>query len=136
MSESGTKLADELIPELLHFNHALPAESCGENPALVAEVLEMAHTSVPDRFERIRAVVALRDGHRADTEAHALKGTFLAIGADVLAATRQRLIGLGVSSQWADVDSTVGFMVHEWTHLRRALERYRRTLRIQQPGAY
>src|SRR5205823_13671461 len=70
-------------------------EACGDDPRLISEVVGLMLKSTPVRLERLEAAIAAGDGRRVSWEAHALKGAFLAVGAEALAAACQELMALG-----------------------------------------
>ena len=57
-------------------------ESCGGDPALVAEILGLMLEETPGRLDRLGEAIESADGRRLYREAHALVGSFLAIGAE------------------------------------------------------
>ncbi len=64
------------------FDPEVLLDSCGDNPALIREILGMALTSISERLERIQAAIAAGDGRKVAWEAHTLKGVFLTVGAE------------------------------------------------------
>ncbi|QEH31595.1 Signal transduction histidine-protein kinase BarA [Aquisphaera giovannonii] len=79
-------------PEL---SAATLAESCGNDPEVTREVLGLMLEDVPARLEGLREAVEAGDGRRVAWEAHGLKGAFLTVGANALAAACQELTAAG-----------------------------------------
>jgi two-component system sensor histidine kinase/response regulator len=122
------------IPGGPAFNPELLVDSCGGNPDLIREVLGMTLKEIPARLERIRAAIAAGDGRSVAWETHTLKGVFLTIGADALAATCQTLMGLGERAEWAGIESSFRLVNNQRDRLRCDISRYLESLKPDAPG--
>ncbi len=123
--ESGPDVAVDHPRVLADFNREILFESCGGDPALVREILDVAIGGIPDHLRRIRSAIAARDADRVARELHALKGTSLTVGAEVLGDACQRLKKLGEHGEWADAESSSRLMDGQWDRLRHEIEDYR-----------
>jgi CheY-like chemotaxis protein len=109
-------------------------ESCGNDPGLIADVLGMMLKGNPARLERLRAAVATKDGHQISWEAHALKGVFLTVGAETLAAACQELMSLGESANFPAIEALSRHVRDRWKEMEEGATRYLETLRAADAG--
>ncbi len=93
-------------------------ESCGHDPKLVSEVVGVMLKDTPARLDRLEAGIAARDGRQVSWEAHGLKGIFLTVGADTLAAACQHLIALGDHGDFATIDTLYPVIRDQWNRLQ------------------
>jgi PAS domain S-box-containing protein len=103
-------------------------ESCGDDPGLIAEVLGATLEGTPGRLDRLEAAIAAGDGRQVSWEAHGLKGTFLTIGAETLAAACQELMTLGERGDLAAVEAAYRPVRNQWDRLKDEATRYLATL--------
>ncbi len=116
------------------FDPEVLVDSCGDNPALIREILGMALTGISERLERIQAAIAAGDGRKVAWEAHTLKGVFLTVGAEALADACQTLMGHGKRDELGIAESSFRLMNDRWDHLRREVHRYLETSMTDPPG--
>jgi CheY-like chemotaxis protein/nitrogen-specific signal transduction histidine kinase len=105
-------------------------EACGNDPGLIAEVLGSMLQGTPGRLERLEAAIASRDGRQVSREAHALKGTFLAVGASPIAAACQELMTLGELGNTAAIEAAYRPVRELWEGLAEEATRYLETLPV------
>ena len=106
------------------FSTEALAESCGNDPILEREILEVMLQAVPDQLDRLAAAVAEGDGRRAAWEAHDLKGVFATVGAEHLAAASAELMSLGERGDPAAMKAAHGPVSGLWTRLAEEARRY------------
>ncbi|WP_296947507.1 Hpt domain-containing protein [uncultured Massilia sp.] len=63
------------------FSHAMLCDAADQDPALVAELLDVFLRTTPGRVARLRAGVAARRAAAVAQEAHGLKSTLALLGA-------------------------------------------------------
>jgi CheY-like chemotaxis protein len=108
-------------------------ESCGHDPILIREVLQLMLRDIPPRLERLQAAVSARDDLQVAWEAHGLKGAFLTVGAEALARTCQDLMSMIENG----ISTTIG-MVHQpiqdqWGSLETEVLQYLESASLSQP---
>ena len=97
-------------------------QSLGQNPELIREVICVALRHIPERLERVRKALASQTIHVLTAEAHALKGVFLTIGAEPLAASCQQLMKCGERGETVQIGTEVNLIQEQWARLRQELE--------------
>jgi CheY-like chemotaxis protein/HPt (histidine-containing phosphotransfer) domain-containing protein len=93
-------------------------ESCGDDPALISEVVGLMLKGTPARLDRLAAAITAKDGRQVSWEAHALKGAFQTVGAEALALACQELIALGERGDFPTIESTHAGVRDQWDRLR------------------
>ncbi len=88
--------------------------SCGWDADLVRELLAITLKTTPSQLDRLRAAVRLEDGPRVAREAHALFGTFLAVGAEALAADCGELERRAEGGDLAGIGPIVAEVFERW----------------------
>src|SRR5262249_16997608 len=103
-------------------------ETCGSNPRLIREILELLLKGTPGRLERLEAAIAAGDSRQTYREAHGLKGAFLTAGGEALAETCQALITLSDQGDRAALEETHRRLPGQWDQLREEALRYLESL--------
>jgi two-component system, sensor histidine kinase and response regulator len=110
------------------------AESCGNDPRLISEVVGLMLKGTPKRLERLEAALTAGDGRQVSWEAHGLKGAFLTVGAEILAGACEELMALGNLGDFKAMDGVCHHIRDEWERLREEATRYVESLAIPGPG--
>jgi CheY-like chemotaxis protein len=108
----------------MSFSPDLVEKSCGNNPRRVQEVLELMLKGAAVRLQRLKAALAARDNREVSSEAHGLKGAFLMVGADNLAAACEELVRLSDRVDWASIEVIHGRLSEGWGRLAEELNLY------------
>jgi len=123
----------------LFFNPAVLASSCNSDRDLMRDVLNLSLQRIPERLKNIRVAIDAGNPHSVAQEAHSLKGIFLTLGAEDLAATCQDLIAGGEQGQEETLISTLSQLRNQWAQAQREMESYQQSLTppaegSQEPG--
>jgi len=111
-------------PEPRSFSAEILGESCGGDPELTREVLELMLGGVPARLGRLETAVGAGDGRQVSWEAHGLKGAFATVGAGALAAACQDLVSLGERGDFAAIEEVYRAARDRWKGLKKEASRY------------
>ena len=117
------------------FSAAILGESCGNDPDATRELVELLLECVQASLERLGAAVDAGDGRRVAWEAHDLKGEFLAVGAEVLAAACQELMTAGERGDDAAFATIYRPIRNQWERLEEEANRYLQTLVAPDAGS-
>jgi DNA-binding NarL/FixJ family response regulator len=98
--------------------------SCDGNPVLIAEVLDTMVASTPARLRRLKEAVDTRERREAASMAHNLKGAFLTVGAQAMAADCQELIELVGRADFPSAELASGRILEGWMRLRDDMSLY------------
>jgi PAS domain S-box-containing protein len=121
-------------PEFQSFSTEILEESCGHDRKLTCEVLSLMLKSVPLRWERLEAAAAAGDGRQVSWVAHSLKGAFLTVGAEALAAACQELMTLGDRGDFAAIEPVSRPIRTQWERLMEEAKRYLGRLTVPDAG--
>jgi HPt (histidine-containing phosphotransfer) domain-containing protein len=107
-------------------------DSCGDDHEMINQILELLVNNTSRQFESLEAAIKAGDHDRISSEAHSLKGAFLAVGAKELASACQNLVDLGHRGDPFALETAYGPIRHDWCRLRdeaaHFLEENRQTL--------
>jgi CheY-like chemotaxis protein/HPt (histidine-containing phosphotransfer) domain-containing protein len=109
------------------LDHLLLAESCGGDPALMAEVLEAFLRSTPASLSALEAAAA--DAADLQREAHHIKGACQTVGAVAMAADCARLQAFADKNELAGAAATVEALRRHWDEARTEASVYLELLR-------
>ncbi len=110
------------------FDHEAIRETCGDDPEVIRDLLEMMHQTVSEQLKGLEAAIAAQDVARVVWEAHRLKGSFLAGCAADLAATSQMLMELGAGADFPAIREAHRLVLDQWDQFQQAVGRYIETL--------
>ena len=100
-------------------------ESCEDDAALAAEVVEDFLASTPLILSRLRAAVAGMNSIDARLEAHSLKGSAQTLGAERLAEESRRMETAAREGNLARAPERASAIDREFARVRAALEDFR-----------
>jgi two-component system sensor histidine kinase/response regulator len=121
-------------PEAPSFSAEILTEACGNDPALICEVLGLMLRDVPLRLGRLEAAVAAGDRRPVSCEAHALKGTFATVGAAALTAACQELMSVSEREDFAAIEKVYRPILKLWESLEQEANRCLVTLNAPDGG--
>ena len=110
------------------FSHEALRDSCGDDPALIGEVLALILRGAPDRLECLERAIVAEDGPAIVREAHGLKGSFLTVGAEALARTCRELMRLGEDADLAAIRAVHRAIRPQWARFEGEASRHLETL--------
>ena len=113
-----------VVPERRTFFRDALAETCGDNPKLIAEVLGLMLKGTPGRLDRLEAAIGSEDGRQVSWEAHTLKGGFLTVGDESLANACEELVKLGERGDFEAIRTVFRPVRDQWSHLQEDASRY------------
>jgi HPt (histidine-containing phosphotransfer) domain-containing protein len=90
--------------------------------------------SVPLRWERLEEAIGARDGRQVSWVAHGLKGAFLTVGAEALAAACQELMTHGERGDFAAIETVSRPIRTQWERLVEEARRYLDRLPVPDTG--
>ncbi|MBC8141618.1 MAG: response regulator [Armatimonadetes bacterium] len=110
------------------LNEVSLRESCDDDAAVIAEVLEEYAASVPGLLVQIAESVAGRDSKAGRFAAHTLKGSSRTVGADAMAFVCERIESAVIGSDFEGAATEYTAAQGEWTRLQPVLNAFVNTL--------
>jgi two-component system, sensor histidine kinase and response regulator len=110
------------LPEPSLFQPEALDDSCAGMVEVIVEVLEAFLKEGPSDIDRIVAALAGGDLPSARQNAHRLKGACLTVGAEILAATCQRIESLDKNAPVPAAAAVHDALARDWGLLRPAIE--------------
>jgi CheY-like chemotaxis protein/HPt (histidine-containing phosphotransfer) domain-containing protein len=112
------------------FDRSLLDECCGNNPALIANVLETFLRSTPENLSAIAAAVMAGAAPELEREAHRFKGACQTIGAGALAADCTTLMALARLGELGNAPGALETLRARWECVRDDVSEFLRVLCI------
>ena len=94
-------------------------ETCGSDPDVIRDFLELMLESVSAQIADLEAAVAAEDSGQVAWEAHTLKGSFLAGGAVDLAAACQELMTFSSRANFHAIRDAYPCVRYRWARFQR-----------------
>ena len=102
--------------------------NCNENASLKERIVDTFILLFPETLERVRAAVRESNVKSVRIEAHTLKGSCCAVGADAMTSACVQLEMAALDNDLRDAPEFVERIAYEYERLRPALEQVRSTL--------
>src|SRR5262249_6359734 len=98
------------------------AESCGDDPEVVREILVAFLDSVPPMVSELTTAVSTGDAHLLEHKAHALKGSCRSVGAEALGAVCEQPERMGKTAEMGGAQALMEQVDREFARLRVVVE--------------
>ena len=110
------------------FSIQVLAESCGNDQDLISEIFDIMLKDTPPRLARLEAAIRERNEYQVSREAHGLKGAFVTVGAQTLAATCHDVMTLSEHGDFASAERAYQPIEQQWASLVTDVHRYMGTV--------